>query len=89
MIRGMRLGLVGILIVATLTGCGSSVTGEPNVVGMTLDKAEEVLDKVKISYDEHPLDGTFGIIVKENWLVCKQVVLSSQTVRLDVAKYGC
>lgn len=83
------LTFLGITLVISLSACSSTPAGEPKVIGMTLDKAEQVLDGAKITYDEHPLDGTFGIIVKENWIVCKQVVLGSKSVRLDVAKYGC
>jgi hypothetical protein len=61
----------------------------PNVVGMGLPHAETVLTLAKYSFDEHPLDGSMGIIVKENWIVCKEVAIGSGYVRLDVAKYGC
>lgn len=61
----------------------------PNVVGMGLPHAEDVLTAAKYTFDEHPLDGSLGIIVKENWLVCKEVSIGSKYVRLDVSKYGC
>lgn len=61
----------------------------PNVVGMGLPHAEDVLTAAKYAFDEHPLDGSLGIIVKENWLVCKEVAIGSKYVRLDVTKYGC
>ena len=72
------------------TGVWAKVqTKAPNVVGMGLPHAEAVLNKAKFTFDEHPLDGAMGIIVKENWIVCKEVPIGTGYVRLDVAKYGC
>ena len=61
----------------------------PTVVGMGLPHAEIVLTAAKYAFDEHPLDGSMGIIVKENWIVCKEVAIGTKYVRLDVSKYGC
>lgn len=61
----------------------------PNTVGYMLPEAEDRLDRAGVRYSARPLDGIFGIIDKENWMVCKQIKLNSKRVRLDVAKYEC
>lgn len=41
----------------------------PNLVGETLDVAEDDLDSMGVAYHEVG-GGTFGIVVRSNWTVC-------------------
>jgi hypothetical protein len=90
-----RLGVLALVIVAlalTASGCGASPTptpAGPDVRGMALAEAETTLKNAGIAYSEHALDGLFGIVVKQNWVVCDEHSVNERMVRLDAAKHGC
>ncbi|WP_100350611.1 PASTA domain-containing protein [Luteimicrobium subarcticum] len=81
--------LLGALATVVLAGCGGKDPVGPDVRGMSLPDAEKALDSAKIGYSEHASDAAFGIIVKENFVVCKEAYVNEQMVRLEVAKHGC
>jgi hypothetical protein len=81
--------IVAVLAVAVVVvACGKKAVG-PDVTGMNLANAESQLDSAGISYQTHAQDGTFGIIVPDNWTVCSEDYINSTTVMLNAAKYGC
>jgi len=69
-VRVASIGFVGL----ALAGCGAG-TAEPkrvpNVVGMNLKAAEDRLDEHGLRYDASG-GGTFGIVVRSRWAVCRQ-----------------
>ena len=69
----LRTSVIAILGLA-LAGCGSGTSKPkrvPNVVGMNLQAAEERLDGRGLEY-EAVGGGTFGIVVRSRWAVCRQ-----------------
>ncbi len=40
-------------------------------------------------FSEHAGDATFGILIKDNFVVCSEKYVNKQMVRLKVAKHGC
>jgi hypothetical protein len=63
-----------VVVGLALAGCGSSSTEPkrvPNVVGMNLKAAEDRLDGRGLRY-EAVGGGTFGIVVRSRWAVCRQ-----------------
>ncbi len=85
--RMTYLGLVASFVVA-LSGCGEEPVG-PDVVGLTLPDAETQLTEAGVAFSTHATDAAFGVIVKENFVVCDVEAVNEQTVRLEVAKRGC
>ena len=76
-------------LVAT-SGCGGgSKLTAPDVRGMALPDAETTLAAAQVGYSEHAQDGLLGILVKADWVVCKERQLSAHMVQLDAAKHGC
>jgi hypothetical protein len=69
----LRASVIAIIGLA-LAGCGSGA-GEPkrvpSVVGMNLKAAEDRLDDRGLRY-EAVGGGTFGIVVRSRWAVCRQ-----------------
>lgn len=88
--RRLFVGLGGAMVVVmTLSACGGEWQGPgPDVRGMTLPMAEERLDAAGVEHVAHG-DGTFGILMPENWIVCSMHELDSTSVRLEVAKRNC
>lgn len=84
-----KAGGAALVVMAVATGCSSTPAVGPNVVGMTLPSAEEKLTASNIAFSTHAIDGSLGVIVKDNWVVCEQVTVDATTVRLEVAKRGC
>jgi hypothetical protein len=69
--KGLVIVSIAPLFVA---GCGGGPTRQhraPDVRGERLDVAEHVLRDRGLEYDELG-GGTFGILVRSNWEVCKQ-----------------
>lgn len=55
-----------------VTGCGAArARPAPNVVGERLDAAEDTLDAEGLRYQAVG-GGTFGIVVRSHWIVCRQ-----------------
>jgi hypothetical protein len=86
----VKSGLVSAASVLALVGCGSN---EPKVVPDVrherLDVAEERLDSLGLGYEEIG-GGTFGIVVRSEWEVCRQEPApgkKASTVRLIVDRY--
>jgi hypothetical protein len=71
------------------TACGSTRPRPvPNVTGERLDVAEDTLDALGLRYRTAG-GGTFGIVVRSNWLVCRQLPAPrhvASTVLLTVAR---
>jgi hypothetical protein len=91
-LRSAAPGL-GVLAACILAGCGSGPgtsepTQVPNVVGMNLKAAEDRLDGRGLRY-EAVGGGTFGIVVRSRWAVCRQRPAAgkqAQSVTLYVAR---
>jgi hypothetical protein len=68
----VKSSLISAASVLALAGCGSN---EPQVVPDVrherLDVAEERLDSLGLGYEEIG-GGTFGIVVRSEWEVCRQ-----------------
>jgi beta-lactam-binding protein with PASTA domain len=86
----VKSGLASAASVLALAGCGSS---EPQVVpdvrNERLDIAEERLDSLGLGYEEIG-GGTFGIVVRSEWQVCRQEPApgkKASKVRLIVDRY--
>jgi PASTA domain len=86
----LRTSVIAIAGLA-LAGCGSQ-TGEPkrvpNVVGMNLEAAEDRLDGRGLEHEAIGA-GTFGIVVRSRWAVCRQKPVAgkrSARVTLFVAR---
>jgi hypothetical protein len=64
-----------------VTGCGETrARPAPNVVGESLDAAEKTLDAEGLRY--HTVGGgTFGIVVRSHWTVCRQQPAGPSTTR--------
>jgi PASTA domain len=74
-LRSAAPGL-GVLAACIVAGCGSGAAANepkraPNVVGMNLKAAEDRLDGRGLRY-EAVGGGTFGIVVRSRWAVCRQ-----------------
>lgn len=69
----------------------SSQAGEPapDVVGLTLDVAEEELEEAGYEVRASNTDTTFGILVPSHYTVCTQDDPRGSTVRVLAQKYGC
>jgi hypothetical protein len=84
---------IAVLAALVLAGCGSRTVEPrpiPDLVGMNLQQAEDKLDSRGLGYDAVG-GGTFGIVVRSNWEVCRQVPSAGKTakaVTLYVAR-GC
>ena len=83
----VKSSLISAASVLVLAGCGSN---EPQVVPDVrherLDVAEERLDRLGVGYEEIG-GGTFGIVVRSEWQVCRQEPApgrKASTVRLIV-----
>jgi beta-lactam-binding protein with PASTA domain len=86
----VKFSLISAASVLALAGCGSS---EPKVVPDVrherLDVAEERLDSIGLNYEEIG-GGTFGIVARSEWHVCRQEPApgkKASTVRLIVDRY--
>ena len=66
--------LLLLVVAASLAGCGGAGAEEravPDVVGMRLDKAENLLADHELDYEEVG-GGGLGVLVRSNWRVCRQ-----------------
>jgi hypothetical protein len=86
----VKFSLISAVSALALAGCGSS---EPKVVPDVrherLDVAEERLDSIGLGYEEIG-GGTFGIVVRSEWQVCRQEPApgrKASKVRLIVDRY--
>lgn len=76
-------------------GEGESVTEEvepaepPNVVGLPLPQAKQMLKEAGYRTAANNTDTTFGIIVPENYTICKQGKPRGDLVVVLAQKYGC
>lgn len=82
-------GLAAAVSLIAITACGGPAPAGPNVEGMALPAAEKALEEANISYSTQAKDGSFGVLVKDNWVVCDQIAVNENSVRLEVAKRGC
>jgi hypothetical protein len=83
-IVAVAMTLVGAL---TLTGCGEEPTPVPDVVGLRLDKAKDMLDGVWVREIDYLGEGR--VIRDKNWTVCTQSVAPggmASSIVLEVAK---
>lgn len=74
---------IAVLTALVLAGCGSrSVESKPlpDLVGMNLRAAEETLDSRGLDHDAIG-GGSFGIIVRSNWRVCRQDPVAGKTAK--------
>lgn len=77
-----------VCVALQFTGCGGEAAPGPSVVGFQLPDAEKQLDNAGIHYTVKS-NGLFGVLVEENWTVCKEVKISDVAVRLEVSKTDC
>lgn len=81
--------LCAIAAVGFLTGCGNTQRRHvPNVIGLQLNTAEDQLDALGLHYETSG-GGTFGIVLRSNWTVCRQSPAPhrvASTVHLSVAR---
>jgi sRNA-binding protein len=61
----------------------------PDVVGLTLPKAESALRSAGFKPDVSNTDTMFGIVIKSNYTVCKQDAPRGSIVPILAQKYGC
>ena len=64
-----KVTAAAVLTALTLAACGSSSAAVPDVVGERLDVAESEVKDAGLG--EEVGGGTFGIMVKSNWIVCQ------------------
>ena len=69
----MRMAIPILAAAALLAGCGGrpEPRAVPSVTGERLDVAEALLDSAGLSY-EVAGGGTFGVIARRRWQVCRQ-----------------
>jgi hypothetical protein len=80
---------LAVLAAVGLAGCSSSEDpAGPDVVGMMLPTAEHTLKKAGVTADVQS-DGLFGVLIEENWVVCKEHAVNAHMVRLEVSKNDC
>jgi hypothetical protein len=72
----------------TAPGAPSSGT-PPKVTGLTLPTAKKQLSAAGFTADVSNTDTAFGIIVPENYTVCKQSAPRGNIVPILAQKYGC
>jgi beta-lactam-binding protein with PASTA domain len=61
----------------------------PDVVGLTLPAAQKALKSAGFKADVSNTDTTFGILVPENYTVCKESDPVGSLVPILAQKYGC
>ncbi|HET8814186.1 MAG TPA: PASTA domain-containing protein [Solirubrobacterales bacterium] len=61
----------------------------PNVVGLPLDVAEELLEEADYRVAAKNTDTAFGIVVPSNYTVCTQSAARGDVVPVLAQKYGC
>ncbi len=61
----------------------------PNVLGLPLPEAERMLKSAGYRTAAKNTDTTFGIIVRENYSICRQSKPRGNLVVLLAQKYGC
>ena len=79
----MNVPRVSIVVLAALVlaGCGSKTVESkplPDLVGMNLRAAEDDLDSRGLDHDAVG-GGSFGIVVRSNWQVCRQEPVAGKT----------
>lgn len=68
----------------------SSPTGEPpNVIGLPLPAAQHLLKQAGYKTVANNTDTTFGILVPENYTICRQGRPRGDLVVVLAQKYGC
>ena len=67
-------------------GCGEDDTGgAPEVQGLSLPSAEQKLKAAGFNADVSS-DALFGVVIKENYIVCDQSEPAGKLVPLEVSK---
>lgn len=61
----------------------------PNVVGLSLDAAEKILDQAGYETAASNTDTAFGIVVTSHFKVCEQDEARGAVVPVLAQKYGC
>lgn len=78
-----------ILAVMAVSACGSAPKpAGPDVTGMNLMDAKKTLKKHNVNVTVHS-DALFGVLVEQNFIVCKDVAVNKRMVRLEVSKGEC
>ena len=83
-----RNSLIALIAAAAITlgGCGEEDTGgAPEVKGLSLPSAEQKLKAAGFNADVSS-DALFGVVVKENYIVCDQSAPAGKLVPLEVSK---
>ena len=84
-----RVAVFVIATTALLSGCGNvQPRAVPDVTGEQLNVAEDRLDAVGLRYEASG-GGLFGIVVRSNWTVCRQIPAPrrvASSVLLSVAR---
>jgi PASTA domain len=71
------------------TTATASPGGPPKVTGLTLPEAKKELSAAGFKADVSNTDTTFGILVPQNYTVCKQSTPRGNIVPILAQKYGC
>lgn len=86
------IATLGCAATIVTVSCGSSGPVPNDLIGERLDVAEAELSQAGISYTEVG-GGTFGIVVKSDWVVCQTKPEAGQpvngSVQLIVDHFGC
>ena len=85
---GTWLIAIALLLAATACGAPARAHRVPAVVGERLDVAEDTLGADGLRY-EAVGGGVFGIVVRSNWVVCRQTPGAgtvAKSVTLDVCR---
>jgi beta-lactam-binding protein with PASTA domain len=88
MSRSTKIATSAVLVLACTACGGARARPVPNVAGLRLDIAENTLDAKNFRYRTVG-GGAFGIVVRSNWIVCRQrpaARTESTSVRLYVAR---
>lgn len=61
----------------------------PNVIGLPLPEAEEILSEAGFKTYATNTDTTFGIVIKSHYTICKESKPRADRVTVLAQKYGC
>lgn len=73
----------------TATTTSESASSPPNVVGLPLPAAQQMLKEAGFQPAVRNTDTAFGIVVPSNFTVCKQDSPRGSVVPILAQKYGC
>jgi hypothetical protein len=81
----------------TLSACGGSASRRipgPNVVGLSLTRAEEVITQSQLGFTEHLESGQLSVAsdgrtIRTGWIVCGESYVNPTNVELNTKRRAC